>query len=238
THTPPLPHPTPDQLAYIIYTSGSTGLPKGAMNNHRALTNRILWMQHTYPLTPNDRVLQKTPFSFDVSVWEFFWPLTTGAQLVIADPDGHRDTHYLTNLIQTHAITTTHFVPPMLTAFLTDPQTPHCNTLTNIFSSGEALPRETQDTFHTHLPHTHLHNLYGPTETAIDVTHHTCHPNDPHPTVPLGHPVANTRIHILDTNLNPVPPGIHGELYIAGTQVGRGYHHRPALTAERFIPNP
>ena len=228
----------PDALAYVIYTSGSTGRPKGAMNAHRGVANRLLWMQEAYGLDASDAVLQKTPFSFDVSVWEFFWPLATGARLVLARPDGHRDPAYLSGVIAREGITTLHFVPSMLHAFLDAADLERCGGLRRVVCSGEALPRELQDRFHARLPEVELHNLYGPTEAAVDVTHWRCEPGSARHSVPIGRPVANTRIYVLDARMSPVPVGVPGELYIGGVQVGRGYLGRPDLTAERFVPDP
>lgn len=227
----------PANLAYMIYTSGSTGLPKGALNTHRAITNRLLWMQSEYGLTTEDRVLQKTPFSFDVSVWEFFWPLITGARLVFARPGGQRESDYLIDLIQQQSITTAHFVPSMLRAFLDAPDVERCKSLRRVICSGEALAHDLQEKFFARLP-AGLHNLYGPTEAAVDVTFWECRRNDPHPIVPIGRPIANTRIYIVDEFLQPCPIGIPGELLIAGVAVGLGYHHEPELTAAKFIRDP
>ncbi|MEA5603241.1 non-ribosomal peptide synthetase [Nostoc sp. UHCC 0252] len=228
---------TTDNLAYIIYTSGSTGKPKGVMNTHRGICNRLLWMQDAYQLTPVDRVLQKTPFSFDVSVWEFFWPLLTGASLVIAQPDGHRDSDYLVKAIAQQQITTLHFVPSMLQIFLEAPGLESCTCLQRVICSGEALPKELQERFFERLQ-CELHNLYGPTEAAIDVTFWQCKPDTNLKTVPIGRPIANTQIYILDRNLQPVPVGVVGELHIGGVGLARGYLNRPDLTAQKFIPNP
>ena len=230
----------PEHLAYMIYTSGSTGRPKGAMNTHVAIVNRLLWMQETYRLTPFDRVLQKTPFSFDVSVWEFFWPLLTGATLVVALPGGHQDGAYLANLIRKEKITTIHFVPSMLSAFLEqEGLETSCASLKRVICSGEALPFELQQRFFSLLP-AELHNLYGPTEAAVDVTYWACERESRLRTVPIGRPIANTQIRILDQDrhLQPVPIGVPGELHIGGIGLGRGYHNRPELTAEKFIPDP
>jgi len=229
---------TPQDLAYVIFTSGSTGRPKGAMNEHRGIVNRLLWMQEQYALGVDDAVLQKTPFSFDVSVWEFFWPLMTGARLVIARPEGHRDSAYLVRLIGERAITTLHFVPSMLRAFLEEQGLEACRSLKRVICSGEALPHELQERFFARLPGVELHNLYGPTEAAVDVTYWACRPGDERLTVPIGRPVANTQIYVLDAQMRPVPQGVFGELYIGGVQVGRGYVGRPELTAERFVPDP
>ncbi|MCG3148786.1 MAG: Linear gramicidin synthase subunit D [Verrucomicrobiae bacterium] len=225
-------------LAYMIYTSGSTGKPKGAMNEHRGIVNRLLWMQDEYRLGTADRVLQKTPFSFDVSVWEFFWPLLTGARLIVAKPEGHRDTEYLVEVIRQHGITTLHFVPSMLAVFLTDEKVGTCRSLRRVICSGEALGVELQESFFAKLPGVELHNLYGPTEAAVDVTYWACRRDSGLRTVPIGRPIANIQMHILDAQLLPVPVGVAGELHIAGIGLGRGYWNRPELTAEKFLPNP
>ncbi len=228
---------SPENIAYVIYTSGSTGLPKGAMNIHQGICNRLLWMQDAYQLNTGDRVLQKTPFSFDVSVWEFFWPLLAGAQLVIARPQGHRDGAYLVNLIAEQHITTAHFVPSMLQVFLEEPELARCSSLKRVICSGEALPFELQERFLTSL-HAALYNLYGPTEAAIDVTCWSCERISHRRHVPIGRPIANIQIYILDQFLHPVAVGVAGELYIGGIGLARGYLHRPELMAERFIPDP
>ncbi|MGI5375513.1 amino acid adenylation domain-containing protein [Streptomyces sp. CA-251387] len=228
---------TPSHPAYVIYTSGSTGRPKGVVVPHSAIDNRLRWMQHTYPLAPGDRVLQKTPSGFDVSVWEFFWALREGATLVLADPEGHKDPAYLARLIREQAVTVCHFVPSMLQVFLAEPEAAGCTGLRHVFCSGEALPRETAHHFHRVLPSVPLHNLYGPTEAAVDVSHHTCAPEDTGP-VPIGRPVWNTRLYVLDAALQPCPPGVAGELYLAGVQLADGYLGRPGLTATRFVADP
>ncbi|MET0264840.1 MAG: amino acid adenylation domain-containing protein [Duganella sp.] len=230
----------PGHLAYVIYTSGSTGQPKGAMNEHHAVLNRLHWMQQAFPLDAGDRVLQKTPFSFDVSVWEFFWPLMVGATLVVARPQGHKSPDYLAAVIEQSAVTTVHFVPSMLQAFLAE-----CGAgrwsgagLKRVFCSGEALPPQLSERFLSTWPQVELHNLYGPTEAAVDVTWQQCRPNAGAAGASIGRPIANTRIYILDGYLQPVPLGVAGEIHIGGVQVGRGYLHRPALSAERFIDDP
>jgi amino acid adenylation domain-containing protein len=228
---------TAENAAYVIYTSGSTGRPKGVVNEHRGIVNRLIWMQAEYGLTPEDRVLQKTPYSFDVSVWEFFWPLQVGAALVVAEPGGHRDSAYLVDTIKTNAITTIHFVPSMLEFFLEEDRVGECTSLKRVICSGEALSVELQRKFFERLD-SQLHNLYGPTEAAVDVTYWRCRKHDDATIVPIGFPVANTQIYILDPNLSPVPAGVSGELYIGGVQVARGYLNRPHLTAERFIADP
>ena len=215
----------PDNLAYMIYTSGSTGKPKGAMNTHRGICNRLLWMQEHFVLTMSDRVLQKTPFSFDVSVWELFWPLLVGARMVLAAPGGHRDSAYLVKLIREQQITVAHFVPSMLRVFLEEAEVGRCRSLRHVICSGEALPFDLQERFFDLLS-CELHNLYGPTEAAVDVTSWTCRRDSERKIVPIGRPIANTQVYILDRHLQPVPVGVPGELYIGGVQVGRGYHNR------------
>ncbi|HEX8148747.1 MAG TPA: amino acid adenylation domain-containing protein [Pyrinomonadaceae bacterium] len=226
-----------DNLAYVIYTSGSTGRPKGVMVAHRGVCNRLLWMQDEYRLDETDVVLQKTPFSFDVSVWEFFWPLMTGARLVMARPGGHRDAAYLTEVVRREGVTTMHFVPPMLRLFVEEPSFQDCAGLRRVVCSGEALPAEFQKRFFA-ASHAGLHNLYGPTEASVDVTFWACERESDSHTVPIGRPVANTQIYLLDRHLRPVPAGVPAELYIGGVQLARGYLNRPELTAERFIPDP
>ena len=224
-------------LAYIIFTSGSTGRPKGAMIEHGAIRNRLLWMQDQYRLDPSDVVLQKTPVSFDVSVWELFWPLMFGARLVIARPGGHRDGAYLMRLIADTGVTTLHFVPSMLQVFLEEPGLEALLSLRRVFASGEALPWETVRRFQQRIA-CPLHNLYGPTEAAVDVTFWECRTDGESRSIPIGRPIANTRIHVLDAHMNPVPIGVAGELYIGGVNLARGYVNQPAMTAERFVPNP
>ncbi|EMN5130120.1 amino acid adenylation domain-containing protein [Burkholderia contaminans] len=231
------------QLAYLIYTSGSTGRPKGAGNTHGALANRIAWMQQAYRLTRDDVVLHKTPFGFDVSVWEFVWPLAIGAKLAIASPGDHRDPARLAAAIHAHGVTVLHFVPSMLAAFaayLDDfSAAAQCDSVRLIVASGEALAPELVAKVARLLPNATLVNLYGPTEAAIDVSHWTCGPDDAHAVaVPIGHPIANLQLHVLDAAWQPVPAGATGELYLAGAGLARGYLGRPALTAERFVPDP
>ncbi|WP_083870788.1 non-ribosomal peptide synthetase [Nocardia aobensis] len=237
-----------DHLAYVIFTSGSTGKPKGVGITHAAIVNRLAWMQHRYPLDDSDTVLQKTPATFDVSVWEFFWPLQIGARLVIAAPDGHRDPAYLARVIAEKGVTTAHFVPSMLSVFVTDTDVRDCDGLRRVFCSGEALPAATVRDFHAAVPGARragspasdggaqLHNLYGPTEAAVDVTYWACAPEND--VVPIGAPVWNTQVYVLDETLRPVAPGVIGELYLAGVQLARGYLGRPGLTADRFVANP
>ncbi|MEG7397884.1 amino acid adenylation domain-containing protein [Serratia marcescens] len=235
----PAPRAQASHLAYVIYTSGSTGKPKGAMNEHRGVVNRLVWMQEAYGLTAADTVLQKTPFGFDVSVWEFFWPLMVGARLVMAKPEGHKDPDYLSRAIEQYGVTTLHFVPSMLQSFLADGQAAtRCGQVVRVMCSGEALPAALVAEFYRRLPQAELHNLYGPTEAAVDVTAWHCSREAERVSVPIGRPIANTRIYLLDERGQPVPLGAVGELYIGGVQVARGYLNRPELTAERFLSDP
>ncbi|WP_338460409.1 non-ribosomal peptide synthetase [Azotobacter vinelandii DJ] len=227
----------PQNLAYVIYTSGSTGRPKGAGNTHTALINRLHWMQKAYRLDTTDTVLQKTPFSFDVSVWELFWPLLNGARLAIARPGEHRDPERLIDTIERHGVTTLHFVPSMLQAFISVEHIEGCRSIRRLVCSGEALPAELARKTLERMPTVGLFNLYGPTEAAIDVTHWTCDHVDPEG-VPIGQPIDNLKTHILEESLHPVAPRCCGELYLGGVGLARGYHNRPGLTAERFVPDP
>ena len=229
---------TSSHLAYVIYTSGSTGKPKGALNEHRAVVNRLHWMQQAYELTPADVVLQKTPFSFDVSVWEFFWTLLNGAKLVLAQPQAHKDPRALIELITSAQVSTLHFVPSMLNGFLATPGVESCTSLRRVICSGEALAPDSVRQCQRLLPKSQLYNLYGPTEAAVDVTAWSCPKDFDGPIVPIGRPIANTQIYILDPQGQPVPLGVIGELYIGGAGVARGYLNRPELTRERFVPDP
>lgn len=234
-----LPSVKPDDRAYIIYTSGSTGQPKGVVLNHQAIVNRLLWMQDQYGLKTHDKVLQKTPCSFDVSVWEFFWPIIVGARLIMAPPEAHRDPEQLQKLILDHQITTIHFVPSMLASFVNVlGQNQDCQSLSRVFCSGEALSTDLAKQWQNKM-HVPLYNLYGPTEAAIDVAFYpafgaSLEAVSTH-TVPIGVPVWNTSLHILDSHLCPVPLGIIGELYIEGVQLANGYLNRSSLTASSFI---
>ncbi|MCZ4059434.1 enterobactin synthase subunit F [Pantoea sp. LMR881] len=237
--------PRPQDGAYIIYTSGSTGRPKGVLVGHEAIVNRLLWMQNHYPLAADDVVLQKTPSSFDVSVWEFFWPLMVGAQLVMAPPEAHRDPEALQQLFDHYRITTTHFVPSMLAAFVASLQdadaVARCASLRRVFCSGEALPADLSREWQT-LTQVELHNLYGPTEAAVDVSYYPAFGPElaavEGASVPIGFPVWNTGLRILDARLQPVPPGVAGDLYLTGVQLAQGYLDRPDLTASRFVADP
>ncbi|WP_410643743.1 amino acid adenylation domain-containing protein [Amycolatopsis sp. lyj-346] len=225
----------PESPAYLIYTSGSTGRPKGVLVGHRALVNRLLWTQDRHGLGPRDRVLQKTSAGFDVSVWEFLWPLVTGAAVVVARPGGQRDPAYLAALVRSAGVTTVHFVPSMLRSFVAEPAAEGLGSvLRRVLCSGEALPPELAATAGKVLD-APLYNLYGPTEAAIDVTEWRVADEPPGHTTPLGRPAWNTGLHVLDAALRPVAPGVAGELYLSGAQLARGYRDRPALTAERFV---
>ncbi|WP_037305805.1 non-ribosomal peptide synthetase/MFS transporter [Amycolatopsis orientalis] len=238
--SPPESLAGPDDPAYVIYTSGSTGQPKGVPNGHRGIVNRLDWMQRAYRLDSTDSVLQKTPAGFDVSVWEFFWPLITGARLVLAEPGGHKDAAYLRELLASEGITTAHFVPSMLTLFLAEQGVETCTALRRVVCSGEELPLDAAREFTRRLPDCELHNLYGPTEAAIDVTAWHCTPAAlaEVASVPIGAPIQNIRIYVLDPAGRPCPVGVPGELHIAGVGLALGYHNRPELTAERFVPDP
>lgn len=236
--------PRPHDAAYVIYTSGSTGMPKGVVIEHDAIVNRLLWMQAHYGIGTDERVLQKTPDTFDVSVWEFFLPLMSGALLVVAPPDAHKDPVALARLMLDERITTLHFVPSMLALFLAEPEAQAVKVgggLRRVFCSGEALPAELRDRFHQvvgGVGGAELHNLYGPTEAAVDVSWWPAGPDDHSQPVPIGYPVWNTRLYVLDEFRRPLPPGCVGNLYLAGRQLARGYLGRPDLTAERFVPDP
>ena len=223
----------PSDAAYVIYTSGSTGEPKGVVVEHQAIVNRLLWMQDYFAIDMDERILQKTPATFDVSVWEFFLPLISGAQLVIAPPDAHQDPRLIADLIRQHQITTLHFVPSMLAAFLASP-TISTLKLRRVIVSGEALSASLRDRFHELLD-ARLFNLYGPTEAAVDVSVWEASREDNSRSVPIGVPVWNTQLYVLDKQLRPLPPGVAGDLYLGGVQLARGYLGQPELTAATFI---
>ena len=240
----PLALSTPDHTAYIIFTSGSTGRPKGVMVGQTAIVNRLLWMQDRYPLSAQDVVAQKTPCSFDVSVWEFWWPFIAGAQLVMAEPEAHRDPQAMQQFFARYGVTTTHFVPSMLAAFVASldaDSVAACRTLRRVFCSGEALPTELCREWER-LTGAPLHNLYGPTEAAVDVSWYPACGSElaavTGSSVPIGWPVWNTGLRILDAAMRPVPPGVAGDLYLTGIQLAQGYLGRPDLTASRFIADP
>ena len=229
---------TPVHLAYVIYTSGSTGQPKGVMNEHRGIVNRLQWMLESYRIGAGDAVLAKTPLGFDISVWEIFWPLACGARLVMARPDGHKEPEYLARVIKQHQVTAVHFVPSMLQAFLACDAAADPAGLRWVICSGEALSPGLLRRFRQAMPGVGLVNLYGPTEAAVEVTAWECPPGAVAAVVPIGRPLANTRIYVLDPAGRLAPIGVAGELLIGGVQVARGYLNRPELTAERFGPDP
>jgi amino acid adenylation domain-containing protein len=235
---PPARLAGPDHLAYVIFTSGTTGRPKAAMNTRRGLLNRLTWMQQAHQLTPGDTVLQKTPVGFDVAVWECYGPLLAGARTVVARPDGHRDPHYLADLVRDQHVTVAHFVPSMLRVFLDTADMTACGSLRLVMAGGEELPAELQRRFFASGLHAELDNLYGPAETAIDVTRWRCRRDWPEPRVPIGPPAPRCPAYLLDHRGSPVPDGEQGELYLGGPQVGRGYLGQPALTASAFVPDP
>jgi amino acid adenylation domain-containing protein len=224
-------------LAYVVYTSGSTGGPKGAMNTHGGILNRLLWMQDKFGLKEDDRVLQKTPICFDISLWEFFWPLMVGAELVMAKPGGHLDPEYLAKVVEEKKITTLHFVPYALRIFVDSVGAEKCSGVRRVICSGEVLPLDLQSAFLSKFQ-SKLHNLYGPTEASVDVTFWACEQTHSGKSVPIGKPIANTQIHVLDELMEPAPLGIPGELYIGGAGLARGYLGQPELTAQRFVPSP
>lgn len=232
----PKPFVSLDNLAYVIYTSGSTGNPKGAMNSHGPVCNLLQRAQAAHPLSADDRVLHRLSFSFDASVWELFWPLMTGASLVLARPGGHRDSAYLRDLINEHQITTAYLNPSMLSVFLDEPGIELCVSLRRVFTGGEALSGALVHRFFSRL-NAELHNSYGLTEAAVEATSFACSPVDSRRSIPIGIPIANVQTYVLDSHFGLCPIGIVGELYIGGVGVGRGYHRRPELTAERFLPD-
>ncbi|MBV4530693.1 non-ribosomal peptide synthetase [Pseudomonas sp. SWRI107] len=234
---PPGLHLHGDNLAYVIYTSGSTGQPKGVGNTHAAVAERLHWMQQQYALDDSDVLMQKAPISFDVSVWECFWPLLNGCKLVLAGPGEHRDPQRIAQLVQQHQVTTLHFVPPLLQVFVQEPLAGHCSSLRRLFSGGEALSAALRDRVLQLLPQVQLHNRYGPTETAINVTHWHCQATDGVRS-PIGNPLGNVLCRVLDEEFQLSAPGVPGELCLGGAGLARGYLGRPGLTAERFVPQP
>lgn len=231
-----LPVLDPGDWAYVIYTSGSTGQPKGVVNVHRSLHNRIHWQQREIPIGRSDVVLQKTPYSFDVSVWEFFWPFMTGSSLYMLDPGAHKEPRKILAAIFAHGVTTLHFVPSMLRLFLEVFDPAQARSLRNVVVSGEELPVDVQNDFLSRS-NARLYNLYGPTEAAIDVTFWRCHEETTRVSVPIGYPVDNTLILILNQYGRIMPVGTIGEIHIGGANVSQGYIGNPALTDEKFIPN-
>ena len=227
-----------DALAYVMYTSGSTGKPKGVEVSHGALSNHMKWMSEEFPLVPNDRVLQKTPLGFDASVWEFWAPLMAGAQLILAIPGGHTDTAYLAETVEQFNITILQVVPTLLEALLEEPEIRNAKGLRRVFAGGEILTPSLQEKFFKHLPTVKLINLYGPAEATIDTTFWVCHKGTDYESVPIGRPITNARVYILDELMDPVPIGTRGELYIGGTGLARGYRNRTELTESLFVSDP
>ncbi|WNG58277.1 amino acid adenylation domain-containing protein [Archangium gephyra] len=228
----------PGNAAYVIYTSGSTGQPKGAVITHRALGNHMAWLLSAFGLGPADRVLQKTPLSFDASVWECWASLMSGGRLVIAAPDAHRDGVALLEAVTRGQVTVLQLVPSLLRVLLEEKGLSRATSLRWLFCGGEALPAELEHRLRAQLPSATLVNLYGPTEATIDATFARCPSSGSGATVPIGRPIANTQLYLLDASLQPVPVGVPGELYLGGEGLARGYLRRPELTAERFIPHP
>ncbi|HYH79780.1 MAG TPA: amino acid adenylation domain-containing protein [Longimicrobium sp.] len=236
--TPPRGALTPDHLAYVIYTSGSTGQPKGVMCPHRGVVNQLRWSQGFWALEAGEAVLQKIPLSFDVSVRELFWPLTAGARVVLARPEGHKDPAYLVDVIRRERVAATHFSPSMLDVFLAHPDVAGCTSLTRVLTGGESLSPALVQRFYERLPGATLYHMYGPTETVVAATGQAYPADADEGAHRIGRPVANTRVYVLDAAGEPVPAGVAGELYVGGAQVARGYAGRPGLTAERFVPDP
>lgn len=226
----------PHNVAYVIYTSGSTGRPKGIQVEHRSILNRLLWTIEAHGFSAQDRFLQKTPISFDASIWELFVPLFIGARLVLARPDGHQDPRYLARVIEEREVTVLQVVPSMLRLMLDTTAFGRLPSLRQVFAGGEALPPDLKQRFYA-LSGARLHNLYGPTEASIDVASSACD-STPGTPVAIGRPIANSRLYVLDPMFNPVPPGIPGELHVAGAGLARGYLRQPALTADKFLPDP
>ncbi|HEY0406879.1 MAG TPA: amino acid adenylation domain-containing protein, partial [Pyrinomonadaceae bacterium] len=225
-------------LAYVIYTSGSTGRPKGVMISHRAICNHMLWMNEQWPLDEMDAVLQKTPISFDASVWEFYAPLMAGARLVMARPEGQRDSAYLVEAMKRYGVTVVQLVPLQLQMLLDEPELSNCHSLRRVFCGGEALTTDLCERFNARLD-AELYNIYGPAEASIDATAWRCEPGaERRATMPIGRPISNTQIYLLDQNLQPVPVGVAGEIFIGGCGLARGYVNRSDTTAEKFLPDP
>lgn len=228
----------PENIAYAIYTSGSTGVPKAVMVPHRAICNHMLWMQTQFPLTPADCVLQKTPFSFDASIWEFYALLLAGGKLLLAQPGGHQDSAYLVDLIAAQQVTILQLVPTQLRSLLDEPKISNCQSLRRVFCGGEVLATDLQQRFFSRLPNVELYNLYGPTEATIDTTFWRCQSEAEYRVVPIGKAIANVQVYLLDSYLQLVPVGVSGEIYIGGDSLARCYGDRPDLTAQKFIPHP
>ncbi|HEX3156479.1 MAG TPA: amino acid adenylation domain-containing protein, partial [Candidatus Angelobacter sp.] len=227
----------PENLAYVIYTSGSTGRPKGVMLTHASLRNHMAWMQQAHPIVPGDRVLQKTVFTFDASVWEFYAPLLGGGTLVMARPGGHQDPEYMVRCVEQKAITILQLVPLQLQFLLEQQGIERCYSLKRVYCGGDVLSQDLVKAFYQLVPSAKLYNLYGPTETTIDATTAECSRAIESEIVPIGKPIANTQVYVLDEAGELLPAGCWGELYIGGSGLGRGYLNRPGLTAEKFVPD-
>ncbi|NQZ59116.1 MAG: amino acid adenylation domain-containing protein, partial [Lentisphaeraceae bacterium] len=235
--------PTPTDLIYVIFTSGSTGEPKGVMLEHRGVVNRVLWMREHYGIGSEEVFLQKTPYTFDVSVWEFFLPALSGSRLVCADPEGHKDPSYLARIIESEKVNYIHFVPSMLQIFIdsmtvNEISVTELRFLKKIFASGEALTGKSVASIAGFLPATELHNLYGPTEASVDVSYFDCQGAGKEGIVEIGKAIWNTKLYVLDGKLQPCPVGVEGELYLSGVCLARGYMNRPDLTEKAFVVNP
>lgn len=231
-----LAYPQSNDAAYVLFTSGSTGEPKGVVIQHQAIVNRLLWMRDHYEINPHHRFIQKTPYTFDVSLWELFLPFISGASLYVAPPEAHKDPLILGQLIKQQRLDVIHFVPSMLAAFLAEAQNKNLS-IPLVFCSGEALSATLRAQFHQRIKG-ELHNLYGPTEAAVDVSYWPATSDDQSDPIPIGFPVWNTALYLLDNTLRPVPAGVRGDLYIGGVQLAQGYLYNPTLTAASFIPNP
>ena len=225
-------------LAYVIYTSGSTGQPKGVLCHHQALVNRVIWMEREYDFSQHDTFLQKTPFSFDVSVWELTGPLASGAKLVLAQPEGHKDPQYLAQIIRQEKVTALHFVPSMLSAFLDTEDWNKCTSVKHVFCGGEALTRELKNRFFDTNTQSALHNIYGPAEATIDVSYWQSQAKDTLSSVPIGKPISNIQLYVCNSQMALSPIGVPGELHVGGVGLARGYLNRQELTEEKFIQNP
>jgi amino acid adenylation domain-containing protein len=232
-----LPPVSAEQIAYVVYTSGSTGTPKGVLLRHRSLTNRIRWGQQVHPLSSADRVLQEASFSFDFALWEFFGPLSVGAQVILPRPGGQREIDYLLTLIERHQITVLHLIPSLLRVFLEQPDLRACASVRHVYGGAEALPYELWQRYRERFA-APLHNVYGPTEATIDTTCWSATRESEETVVLIGRPLSNVEVYLLDRQMQPVPIGVPGEIYIGGAGLARGYLHRPDLTAERFVPHP
>ena len=236
--SPPALEDDPRAVACVLYTSGSTGLPKGVLSAHRGIVNNLLAMQQMYSLTANDCMLHQTSLGFDAAAWEIFWPLTVGARTYLARTGGQRDAEYIVEVITRQRIATVGFAPSMLKVMLDTPRFTRCEHIRRVMTYGQVLSPALQEDFFARMPDVELHNLYGPTEASITVTAWKCERGSARRSVPIGRPMTNAEIYVLDSGMEPVPIGVAGEIYIGGVYVSNGYHDRPDLTAERFPANP